>query len=59
MRSLEEALNALEKNHEFLMKGDVFTDDLIHEWLKYKRLKEVDQIRLRPHPWEFALYFDI
>ncbi len=57
--SLEEALNELEKDHEFLMKGDVFTEDLIHEWLKYKRLKEVDQIKLRPHPWEFALYFDI
>ena len=57
--SLEEALNALEADHQYLMKGDVFTEDLIQEWLKYKRIKEVDQIKLRPHPWEFALYYDI
>ncbi|MBI4553449.1 MAG: type I glutamate--ammonia ligase [Candidatus Latescibacteria bacterium] len=57
--SLDEALNALEQNHEFLLKGDVFTDDLIRTWIDYKRINEVDAIRLRPHPWEFALYFDI
>jgi glutamine synthetase len=57
--SLEESLAALEKDHEFLLRGDVFTKDLIETWLEYKRKKEVDAIRLRPHPWEFALYFDI
>ncbi|MGZ8464045.1 MAG: glutamine synthetase, partial [Candidatus Binatia bacterium] len=40
-------------------KGDVFTKDVIETWLEYKRKHEVDAIRLRPHPWEFALYFDI
>ncbi len=57
--SLEEALDNLEKDHEFLLKGDVFTPDLIEMWLGYKRETEVDAIRLRPHPYEFALYFDI
>jgi glutamine synthetase len=57
--SLEEVLNALEKDHDFLLKGDVFTRDVIEVWIEYKRKKEVDPIRLRPHPWEFALYFDI
>ncbi|MBI4583485.1 MAG: type I glutamate--ammonia ligase [Planctomycetes bacterium] len=57
--SLEEALNALEKDHEFLLKGDVFTKEIIHTWIEYKRKKEVDAIRVRPHPYEFALYFDI
>ena len=57
--SLSEALDALEADHEFLLKGDVFTKDAIETWLDYKRVKEVDAIRLRPHPWEFALYFDI
>ena len=57
--SLEESLDSLEKDHEFLLKGDVFTQDLIDEWLHYKRHREVDAIRLRPHPWEFALYYDI
>jgi glutamine synthetase len=57
--TLEEALDALEKDHKFLLKGDVFTSDVIEMWLSYKRLKEIDAIRLRPHPWEFALYFDI
>jgi glutamine synthetase len=57
--SLAEVLDALEADHEFLLKGDVFTKDAIETWLNYKREKEVDQIRLRPHPWEFALYFDI
>lgn len=57
--SLEEALNALEGDHDFLLKGDVFTPDVIETWLQYKRLREVDAIRLRPHPFEFALYFDI
>ena len=57
--SLEEALGVLEGDHEFLMKGDVFTDDAIFTWIDYKREREVDPIRLRPHPYEFALYYDI
>jgi len=56
--SLGEALDHLEKDHAFLLKGDVFTPDVIEMWLSYKRLKEIDAIRLRPHPWEFYLYFD-
>ena len=56
---LAAALDALEKDHEFLLKGDVFTKDVIETWLSYKRHHEIDAIRLRPHPWEFALYFDI
>ncbi len=57
--SLEEVLDALEADHEFLLKGDVFTPDVIENWIDYKRTNEVDAIRLRPHPHEFALYFDI
>ncbi|HEY3028273.1 MAG TPA: type I glutamate--ammonia ligase [Pyrinomonadaceae bacterium] len=57
--SLELALDALERDHDFLLKGDVFTKDVIETWLKYKRTREVDAIRLRPHPHEFALYYDI
>jgi glutamine synthetase len=57
--SLDIALDNLEKDHDFLLKGDVFTKDLIETWIEYKRKNEVDAIRLRPHPWEFALYFDI
>ncbi|MFV1956887.1 MAG: type I glutamate--ammonia ligase [bacterium] len=57
--SLEEALDNLEADHEFLLKGDVFTPDLIQMWLDYKRENEVQAIRLRPHPYEFALYYDI
>jgi glutamine synthetase len=57
--SLDEVLDALEADHEFLLKGDVFTRDVIDTWIDYKRKNEVDAIRLRPHPWEFALYFDI
>jgi glutamine synthetase len=57
--SLDKALDALEADHEFLMKGDVFTKDVIDVWLDYKRTQEVDAIRLRPHPYEFYMYFDI
>jgi glutamine synthetase len=57
--SLEEALDALEADHDFLLKGDVFTPDLIEAWLSYKRGSEVDAMRLRPHPYEFYLYYDI
>ena len=57
--SLEEALNALENDHAFLLEGGVFTADVIHYWIKYKRENEVDAIRVRPHPFEFCMYFDI
>lgn len=57
--SLEEALIALRKDHEFLLQGEVFTRDVIDTWIKYKMEKEVDAMRLRPHPYEFMLYFDI
>jgi len=57
--SLEEVLNALEQDHDFLLQGSVFTKDLIETWIAYKREKEVDPIRLRPHPYEFHLYYDI
>ena len=56
--SLEESLDALAADYEFLLKGDVFTKDLVDTWVNYKR-GEVDAIRLRPHPWEFAMYFDM
>src|SRR6476620_9343535 len=56
---LEEALNELENDHDFLLQGDVFTADVIHYWIKYKRENEVDAIRMRPHPYEFCMYFDI
>ena len=56
--SLEEVLNALEADSDFLMEGGVFTDDLLETWLSYKRQREVDPVRLRPHPWEFYLYYD-
>ena len=57
--SLDAALDALEKDHEFLLRGDVFTKDVIETWIKYKRIKEVDAMRLRPHPYEFCLYYDV
>jgi glutamine synthetase len=57
--SLAESLNALEADMDFLLKGDVFNKDLIESWLSLKRAEELDQIRLRPHPYEFALYFDV
>src|SRR5450432_315929 len=57
--SLEEALNCLEDDHNFLLRGDVFTEDLIETYISYKRKNEADQVRLRPHPWEFAMYYDI
>jgi glutamine synthetase len=57
--SLDESLSALEKDHEFLLKGDVFTEDVITTWIEYKRKHEVDPVRLRPHPHEFELYFDL
>jgi glutamine synthetase len=57
--SLGEALDNLEKDHEWLLKGDVFTPDLIEMWIKYKREAEVDAINTRPHPYEFFMYYDI
>ncbi|WP_447598810.1 type I glutamate--ammonia ligase [Nitrospira sp. Nam80] len=57
--SLDEALTHLEKDHQFLLKGGVFTEDLIETWVSYKRSKEVDALRLRPHPYEFCLYYDV
>jgi glutamine synthetase len=57
--SLEEALEELHGDHEFLLKGDVFTDDAIEKWIEYKVENEVNPIRLRPHPHEFELYYDI
>ena len=57
--SLEEVLDALENDHQFLLEGGVFTPDVIETWLEYKRKHELDAVRLRPHPYEFALYYDI
>ena len=57
--SLDEALNHLEKDHQFLLKGGVFSEDLIEAWISYKRTKEVDTMRLRPHPYEFYLYYEL
>jgi len=57
--SLDEALNNLENDHHFLLKGGVFSEDLIDTWISYKRSKEVDTMRLRPHPYEFFLYYDV
>lgn len=56
--SLEEALNALKDDHEFLLKGDVFTQDVIDTWIEYKMNKEVNPVKLRPVPYEFFLYYD-
>jgi len=57
--SLEESLDALEHDHDFLLRGDVFTDDVIATWLRFKREKEIGPMRLRPHPYEFCLYYDV
>jgi glutamine synthetase len=57
--SLEEALTCLEDDHDFLLKGDVFSEELLETYIGYKRKNEADAVRLRPHPYEFALYYDI
>jgi glutamine synthetase len=57
--SLEEALDCLEQDHAFLLKGEVFTEELLEAFIEYKRKNEADAVRLRPHPYEFALYYDI
>ena len=56
--SLAESLKALEKDHEFLKKGGVFTDNLIDAYITYKVEKEIEPSSLRPHPFEFYLYYD-
>jgi len=56
--SLAEALDCLRKNHAFLLKGDVFTQDVIDTWIEYKTEQEVKEIALRPVPAEFELYYD-
>ncbi len=57
--SLEAALQALAEDHEYLLKGDVFTEDVIQTWIKYKMEKEVKPMALQPHPYEFHLYYDV
>ncbi|HYY44657.1 MAG TPA: type I glutamate--ammonia ligase, partial [Actinomycetota bacterium] len=57
--SLDAALYALEEDHDFLLEGGVFTEDVVLHWIDYKRVHEVDALRLRPHPWEFNLYYDV
>jgi glutamine synthetase len=57
--ALDEALNELEKDHKFLTEGGVFAKDFIELWIDYKRKNEVDPVRMRPHPYEFHLYYDI
>jgi glutamine synthetase len=57
--SLDESLAALEADHDFLLAGGVFTQDVIDTWISYKRENEIDELRLRPHPWEFYMYYDI
>ena len=57
--SLGDALDALEEDHEYLLKGDVFTQDVLDTWIDYKRENEVDAVNMRPHPYEFFLYHDI
>jgi glutamine synthetase len=56
--SLEQVLDALEDDHDYLLEGGVFTEDVIETWIEYKRTHELDQVRLRPHPHEFQLYYD-
>jgi len=58
MRSTAAALAALENDHDFLLKGDVFNSDFITNWLEMKQ-KEYDALRLRPHPYEFSMYYDV
>ena len=57
--SLDEALHALEKDHDFLLRGEVFTEGVIDAWIEYKMDKEVKPMALRPHPYEFGLYYDV
>ena len=57
--SLDEALEALDSDHKYLTKGGVFSQDLIDMWIEYKKKNESDPVRMRPHPYEFHLYYDI
>jgi glutamine synthetase len=57
--SLSEVLDALEEDHDYLTEGDVFTPDLVETWVEYKRTKEIDPLRFRPHPHEFEMYYDV
>ena len=57
--SLEAVINRLEEDHDYLLEGGVFTSDLIETWIDLKRTNEIDPLRLRPHPYEFALYYDV
>ena len=57
--SLGDVLNALENDHEFLLRGDVFTQDVVDTWISYKRENELDPVNLRPVPYEFYLYYDL
>ncbi len=57
--SLDEAISNLENDHQFLLKGGVFSEDLVEAWIAYKRSREVDPLRLRPHPYEFFMYYDV
>lgn len=56
--SLDVSLKALREDHDFLLRGDVFTEDVIDTWIWFKQTHEVQALRERPHPWEFAMYFD-
>ncbi|QDU78503.1 Glutamine synthetase [Polystyrenella longa] len=58
-RSLNASLEALREDHAFLLKGDVFTEDVIDTWIWYKSTREIEALRQRPHPWEFTAYYDI
>jgi glutamine synthetase len=57
--SLGAVIDRLEEDHEYLLEGGVFTSDLIETWVALKRETEIDPLRLRPHPYEFSLYFDV
>jgi glutamine synthetase len=56
--SLEAALEHLEQDRDFLLRGDVFTEDVLATWIRFKREQEIEPMRLRPHPYEFCLYYD-
>jgi len=56
--SLDEAINNLKRDHDFLLKGDVFTEDVVETWIEWKKANEIDALRLRPHPYEYVLYYD-
>jgi glutamine synthetase len=57
--SLLEVLSELEADHQWLLEGGVFTQDVSDTWIEYKRLEEHDAVALRPHPYEFGLYYDV